>query len=154
MRLPAIGALVLASLLAAAPPGAAQGSDRAERQAQDVFARVMSPYCPGRTLATCPSGAAQDLKQEIIRDIAAGQSPQDVEAALYAKFGDAIRGEPEATGVGLLAWVLPIVFAAGLALGLAAWLRRHVSRQPAASAAPVDASPDLAERLEEELSHI
>jgi cytochrome c-type biogenesis protein CcmH len=146
------GLLLLVVIL---PIGAlAQGLTDAEVRAQEVFTRVMSPYCPGRTLAACPSGAAIDLRQQIIKDISAGVSPADVEAALYRKFGDDIRGEPKTDGLGLMAWVLPVVFAVSLAAGLASWLHRHVRRDASELSPAPESSRDLNDRLDEELSRL
>ena len=64
MRLVILTLLVPLALIA--PIGATEPQDqRVERDAAQIFDRVMSPYCPGRTLATCGSGAAEELRQEI-----------------------------------------------------------------------------------------
>ena len=90
---------------------------------------LMSPFCPGRTLAACPSGESDQLRQWILLQAAAGQSREQLEADLLERFGDAILSAPRAEGVfGVSAYVIPI---AGflLGLGLAGWLIARLARR-------------------------
>jgi len=115
----------------------------------------MSPFCPGRTLADCPSPNAASLRMWIVVQAAAGRTRDDVEQELYSRYGDVIRSKPRAEGFGLAAYVVPIgAFAAG-GLLVAAVLRRlkRGSAQPTAptpAAAPAD--PELERLVDEELS--
>jgi cytochrome c-type biogenesis protein CcmH/NrfF len=59
---------------------------------------LMSPFCPGRTLAACPSPQADQLRQWILFQAAAGQSEAEVEEMLYERFGDVLRSTPKAEG--------------------------------------------------------
>lgn len=90
---------------------------------------LMSPFCPGRTLAACPSGEADQLRQWILLQAAAGQRREQLEADLLARFGDAILSAPRAEGVfGISAYAIPI---AGFLLGLvlAGWLIARLARR-------------------------
>lgn len=129
----------------------AQTPSAVDVEADRLFHRVMSPYCPGRVLATCGSSAADVLRQEVRRDLAAGQPADEVEAELYRRFGDAIRGEPKAAGVGLLAWVLPAAMLVVTAGWLITWLRR--ARRPRTASPEIASvvSPELIGRLNDEL---
>lgn len=143
-------ALLLAGLLAAAPAGAQEG----EGWGYDLANEMMSPFCPGRTLADCPSDQADSLRMWILVQEAAGRSREDVEAELLERYGDAILAAPRAEGIGVAAYAVPIaVFVAG---GLfVAWiLRRWVSarRARAPFAAPRAADPELERIVDEELS--
>jgi cytochrome c-type biogenesis protein CcmH/NrfF len=53
---------------------------------------LMSPYCPGRTIASCPSPQARKLEDHIRAEAEAGKSREEIEAALVARFGEDIRG--------------------------------------------------------------
>lgn len=146
-------ATVLTALLALtlASGASAQASADAHAEADRLFHRVMSPYCPGKLLATCGSGQADLLRQEVRRELAAGKPASEIEAALYYRFGDSIRGEPKASGVGLVAWVVPAVVFTLTGAWLVTWLRR--ARRPA-SAEPMPAlavSAKLRDRLDDEL---
>ena len=84
----------------------------------------MSPFCPGRTLAECPSPQADELRLWILEQARAGATREEVEAELLRSFGDKLRQAPRAEGIGLLAYGVPGVFLlAGGAL-LVVFLRR------------------------------
>lgn len=83
-------------------------------QAWELARTVMSPYCPGMTLATCPSPAAAELRDEIARRFEEGESREVIVNALTDRFGDGIRGVPRTSGLGLLAWSMPGALALGL----------------------------------------
>jgi len=142
--------LALVAALASLGAGAAEATDGWGYELAD---EIMSPFCPGRALAECPSPQAEDLRRWILDQEASGVSREAVEAELYAAWGDGLLQSPRASGVGLLAYAVP---AAAVAVGggvLLTLLRRK--REPAAAAAADPASPldpDLERQLDEELS--
>lgn len=71
---------------------------------------LMSPFCPGRTLAECPSPQATELRFWILTQAAAGASEAEVNAMLTDRFGDVLLAAPRAEGWGLSAYVIPIAF--------------------------------------------
>jgi cytochrome c-type biogenesis protein CcmH/NrfF len=94
----------------------------------DLAAELMSPYCPGRTLASCPSPQAAELVQWMVLQEAAGSSQEEVIAILIERFGEEILGAPPAKGIMLWAYLFPVlgfVIFGGL-VGLV--LRRIVAR--------------------------
>ncbi len=68
---------------------------------------LMSPFCPGRTLAACTSEQAAEMRQWILLQEAAGATREEVIAVLESKYGEQIRSSPVAEGWGLAAWLLP-----------------------------------------------
>lgn len=143
-----IALLALLLVLVTASPVRAQAS--VDQAADRLFNTVMSPYCPGKLLATCGSGQADTLRQEIRQDLAAGKPADEIEAGLYYRFGDSIRSEPQARGVGLVAWVFPAVLLLGTGAWLVLWLRRaHPAAEDPAPA--LAASPQMRDRLDDEL---
>jgi len=133
-------------LSAAAAPAFAQGT-----WSGDLVDELMSPYCPGRTLRTCPSPQAGDLIAWIEDQEAKGRDRDVVYQQLLSEFGEEIRQAPPTTGFGAAAYVVPV--AAFLAGGLlvAAFLRRQgSSASPPARSAP-DADPELERLVDEEL---
>jgi len=78
------------------------------RVAQELSDSVMSPFCPGRTLAACPSEEARQLRLQIYDWVKNGDSPDTVKDKLVATYGVDVLGKPEAEGVGLLALGVPI----------------------------------------------
>lgn len=97
-------AVVLAStfVLSQTPPSGAPS-----QQDFELAGEIMSPYCPGRTLAACPSAAAAELRTEVAARRAAGESRDALIDSLVRRFGEEIRGAPRPTGVGLLLWLWP-----------------------------------------------
>src|SRR5262245_16167751 len=156
---PAAAALLLAlgGLAAlAAPPAraaAAESPPDVAKWAHDLPHEVMSPFCPGRALAECPSSQADELRRWIIEQARAGATKEEVEAALYQNFGPAIRQVPRAEGVGLLAYAVPAAFIAGGAALLGFFLLRRGGGRPAAQpeAAAFGTDPELEELLDREI---
>lgn len=106
----------------------------------------MSPFCPGRTLADCPSPDAAAVREEIREFIDAGVEKDVILERLEARFGDAIRGVPRS----IWGWTLPgLVLLAG-AVALVVVLRRISRRGAVPDAGPVE-DPELEEELEREL---
>ncbi len=116
--------------------------------AQRLFTEVMSPYCPGLTLATCPSEGATILKDSIRSLIAVGRTPEQVMSELEARFGPGIRARPPRRGLGLVAWLGPILPLALGAVAVAAWIRRSARRTAVAAPEPMTGVSDTdAQRL-------
>jgi cytochrome c-type biogenesis protein CcmH/NrfF len=119
--------LLLLALFAAGPAAAAEPD---ERWAYDLAHDLMSPYCPGRALAECPSPQADQLRLWIIGQARAGATREQVEAELAANFGDQIRQAPRAEGIGVVAYALPVAFVVGGAVLLVVFLRRSGGSDP------------------------
>jgi len=134
---------------------AAQTAERVDREARKIFETVMSPYCPGRTIANCPSPDAADL-QEAIRDaLGEGQTPEQVKEDLFATFGDGIRSVPRASGFGLVAWVIPGAAILLGALLIARWMRKTGKELLAApERAPSELDSERKARLDAALSDL
>ncbi len=162
---PDAGLRRVASLVLTASLLLAAGASLAEGWTYDLAAELMSPYCPGRTLASCPSPQAAELVQWISTQEAAGVSRENVVEMLIERFGEEILGAPPAEGITLWAYVFPV---AGFLLGgvVAAWALRRIvagTRESAADVAPVvadaiDVAPthvsdeELARRVDEDLA--
>ncbi len=122
---------------ALAPEAAAEATELATQLSHDL----MSPYCPGRTIATCPSPQARKLENNILDQALAGKTRVEIETQLAARFPD-IRGyigRPEIIyGTALVALVAII----GLVLAARRWVGH--SRAAASKAASAAAAADLA----------
>ncbi|HEX9727096.1 MAG TPA: cytochrome c-type biogenesis protein CcmH [Gemmatimonadales bacterium] len=84
------------STLRAAPPS----SDVTE--ANKLLGTLMSPFCPGLTLANCPSAYAETLRVSVRGRLDAGEEPDSIVESLVAAFGEGMRGAPRAAGLGLV----------------------------------------------------
>jgi cytochrome c-type biogenesis protein CcmH/NrfF len=145
------GRLAVAALWVAlalpAPPAGAEGEWSGE-----LVDELMSPYCPGRTLRSCPSPQAGDLIKWIEGQEREGRDRDAVYQQLLSEFGEEIRQSPEASGFGVAAYAIPVLaFLAG-GLLVATFLRHQGRRADAlpAVAAPA-ADPELERLVDEEL---
>jgi cytochrome c-type biogenesis protein CcmH/NrfF len=132
---------------------------RDDTQAQKLFAELMSPFCPGLTLATCPSSGADSLRDDIRRRLDGGESPSAIRTAYASAWGENILGAPPLHRWGAVLWLAPGAAALLGAAVVGFWLRsqcrkaRGMARDEAASVGAgeeaIDAS--LRERLAAEL---
>ncbi len=136
---------LLLAMLCVAELAYAQSSEDA-RRAYALSREVMSPYCPGRTLADCPSPDAAALRAEVRGLFASGLDEQAVWARLEERFGDAVIGVPR----GVLGWTLPgLVLLAGA--GVLVFVLRRISGGEGGSDPGPSDDPELDEELEREL---
>ena len=117
------------------------------RQANELSRDLMSPFCPGRTLADCSSPDAGAVRQEIRARLAAGEQPDAIRTRIEARFGDHVVGVPRQ----LLGWLLPILLLVAGAGGLV-WVLRRAVQRPAPAARAL--SPELEARLSRELDDL
>jgi len=146
---------VLLSLIST--PIAAQNQTDAvvERGAHRLFDEIMSPFCPGRTLATCPSPQAAEMRDEIKDRLRAGATDDDIWESLYAVYGDQVRSVPRASGFNLLAWALPgLFFLVGAAVLIRRMRRLHGVESEPTGKQTESLDPDLAARLDTELAEL
>jgi cytochrome c-type biogenesis protein CcmH/NrfF len=146
IALPAAAVLLaIAGILAyraVAPPADGEGATAAR-----LAAELRCPDCQGLSVAESRTAAADAIRAEIERQLAAGRTPAEIREQFVARYGEWILLAPR----GPLAWIAPLfVLAAGLAV-LGAWLR---ARRPAAGepprAAPVPPADQRA-RVRDEL---
>ena len=116
------------------------------RAAHELSRELMSPYCPGRTLADCPSPDAGAVREEIREALRAGESSNAIRARIEARFGARVIGVPTST----LGWLLPIAMLVAGAVLLGLVLRRALARPEF----PPRVSAELAARLERELRDV
>jgi cytochrome c-type biogenesis protein CcmH len=141
-------AVIFVSLLAASPGVASQAAD--PPSAADLEAELVCPVCE-TTLDQSNAPVAERMKVFIRERIAAGDTEDEIKDALVAEFGPGVLATPEASGFGLLVWLIPLSVLAGgavvVALLVRAWSRR---RPPTVAAEPLD--PALERRLDDELA--
>ncbi len=126
-------------------PALCDQASQSEAAAKEIFFEVMSPFCPGRSLHDCPSGAATDLKNEIRASLQRGENKNQIMESLVQKFGSDIRAVPSTSGFGLLAWLVPGIFLIGGGLIIVRWIRSNSSTPTASPLPPLD--PEMQRRL-------
>ena len=153
--LAASAALAISSGSVIAQETADQEAAAVETNASHIFSTVMSPFCPGRLIANCPSPAAAELREEIRGQLAQGATVEEITNELYATYGDEIRSMPEAKGFGLLAWAAPGAFFVVAGVFLALWMRSTARKgAPPAGTGTEELDAESAALLEEELAKV
>lgn len=120
--------------------------------------KYICPTCQ-TTLELSNAPIAERMREFIRERIAAGDSEEEIEAALVGQFGEAVLASPPKEGFNLLAWVLPLaagaVAVAAVAVALRRWSRARPETEAGEAASangrpPLD--PELERRLDEELA--
>ncbi len=118
-------------------------------QALDLSHNSMSPFCPGLTLAACPSPQATELRAELRGRFEGGETRDAIVDDLVRRYGAQVTGTPPTTGFGSTVYALPFVVALGL--GVAVRLVTRSGHEANQSDATTPSRPDLATRLDDEL---
>lgn len=147
----------------AAEPSAPSSEAAADnqRKAQSIARQTMSPFCPGRTLADCPSEHAAAWRRDIQAMLDQGRTAQEIQEEFERRAGSDLSGSPNrAAGYGLSLGLA--VASLAVLYGLLHLLRSR--KQPseerpagaeassAESKAPAVTDPKLDERLDRELA--
>lgn len=135
---------------------------QAEDLAQDIAGEMPSPYCPGRSIASCPSQAARELEADILGLAKEGKDRDQIEEVLVDRFGSQTMGQAHSPVV-----LVGIGLASAVALAMIIHAGRTWLRKPGAALAGVGgmtskaAAPSLEEvsrteldRLEDELDNL
>ena len=102
---------------------AEESEDTRARRANEVAHKVMSPFCPGRTLWGCPSPSAAAWRDDIRKWVDEGLSTDEIVRRLQARApGTDLSGAPPASPLG---WGLPALLGLG-SLGLLVFVLRRL----------------------------
>ena len=127
-----------ALVLAAAAPAIAQDTmppapyayqqladPKLEAKAEGLMETLRCLTCQGQSIADSDASMAGDMRDEIRRRIAAGETPEHIRQWLIARYGDYISYQPRVTSA---TWPLFAIPLALLVLGLLIVLRRFARR--------------------------
>ncbi|CCG03952.1 cytochrome c-type biogenesis protein CcmH [Blastococcus saxobsidens] len=134
---------VLGLLRAAAPDGNAS----LREQVDAVAAGLRCPTCQGLSIADSASVLAAGSRQVIEDQLRAGRSPDQIRQYFVDRYGEQVLLRPEASGTGILVWLLPaLAVAAG---GGFVWRWLHRARGAPAEAVGEATDPEAHRVLEE-----
>lgn len=107
-RILLLGSLATVAAAQTAPPSGPTGKALDELTAQ-VASRLRCPVCRQLSINDSQSDLAREAKGLIREKLAAGESPEEVEAYFVSKYGKWILLSPPKRGFTLLVWVLPLL---------------------------------------------
>jgi cytochrome c-type biogenesis protein CcmH/NrfF len=135
-------AAVCLFLLCAAPARA-----DIEAQATMLEHELIAPCCFTQQVALHHSAAADELRRDIRRRLASGETPPQIRAAYVARYGKRILAQPPAEGVASLLYVVPplvlLLTIASLVLAVRRFVQPALDRN-AAAASPGEPDTDAA----------
>lgn len=146
LRTATICVFLLASACASAP---VEDAPNEGRQVQTIVRNTLSPFCPGKTLDSCPSPRAGEWRRDIHTWVADGVPEPEIRSRLQSRVPDFDLGIPPVKS----GWVIP-ASAVLLSTFWFAWMAwRFTRRRPGkrdAAAGSEDRALDA--RLDQELA--
>lgn len=86
-----VGILIASSMVLGVAVVAAateRSDDEVSRITRQVSQELYSPYCPGQTLAMCPSANASYARQDIQKMARQGKDAEEIKAELIERYGE------------------------------------------------------------------
>ena len=125
----AIAAVVAAALALGARPG--EGTEDGA-SADGVAAGLRCPVCQGLSVKDSDSPAARNIRADIRRRLADGETPADIRRAYVDRYGQWILLRPGTSGFDALVWVVPaaVTAAGAVIIATALWRWRSRARAP------------------------
>ena len=130
------------------------GPPSLDARVQHIAAQVRCPVCNGETVAESQAAPSVAIRNQIRTDVQRGETQAQILGSLVDSYGPGILEKPQASGIGVLVWVLPVVAvvigAAAMVLVVARWRTRGQPAElvPAGAglptggqAAPVEPAP-------------
>lgn len=156
--------LVFVILLAFSSPAMAQepvdptpAAPVTDDQVNAIARQLYCPVCENIPLDVCGTRACADWRAEIRAMLEQGKSEAEIKAYFADRYGQRVLATPEARGLNVLVWVLPVIGVLAAIGVLAVTLRRLVpgtlEAQVTSPARPdySDLDPEVVDRLEREL---
>ena len=126
-----------------------QGPLEPHPAANEAIARLKSPYCPGQMLEVCSSYTGALLRDSIQSMAREGWTTDELVDWVLANHGEEYLAYPDASGTGLLAWLVPpAAILVGILVVVAA-LRYMRRGAPPEEIADIELSAEEEERLRE-----
>jgi cytochrome c-type biogenesis protein CcmH len=141
MRRRAVGYVAMLAVLVAALVIGIRRDDspRTDQQRIDAIAKSLKcPVCTSESVYESRAPISMAIKDEIARELHAGQSATAIKTQLASRFGDDSLLLPPRSGLAGLVWALPAVALVVAAAGLVVAFRRWRSLSLASSATDAD----------------
>ena len=146
--------LVFVVLIVAGPLFAsaafAQNEGHVSRVTQEASMEIYSPFCPGKTLAMCPSPNAAEVRMDIQNMAKTGMTVEQIKEKVVLQYGEEFRvvDPPMLDNVGLMG----LLFCGMLGAGGLIWMysRRRKGDAPENTEAAPKADDDYVSELRDE----
>jgi cytochrome c-type biogenesis protein CcmH len=112
-----------------------------EAKVMRIASELRCLVCQNQTIADSHAGLAIDLRNQVREMVKRGQSEQQINDYMTARYGDFVLYRPPVKSTTLVLWLAPAVMVVGGLLALALVLRRR-SRMPAENF-----DPDMPEQV-------
>lgn len=123
--LPWAALVVVVAVALAVGAGRSGGNPGLDARVMHIASEVRCPVCEGQSAAQSQAAASVQIRDLIRRQLVAGESEKQILGGLVRSYGAGILEKPEAQGVGVLVWVVPVIAvvlaAGGLALAFRRW---------------------------------
>jgi cytochrome c-type biogenesis protein CcmH len=129
----------------------------ADDQVNAIAEQLYCPVCENIPLDVCGTRACADWRAEIRAMLEQGKSEAEIKGYFADRYGQRVLATPEARGLNVLVWALPVIGVLAALAVLAVTLRRLAPGALSAQAtSPTKASyadldPEVVDRLEREL---
>ena len=130
---------ILGLVLAAYAPqqaGSTPLDPEREARVQALGKQLRCPMCQGLSIADSNSSAARAQMDKVRELVAAGRTDEQIRGFFTSRYGEWALLEPEATGMNLLVWLLPLLLLMGGGYAIARTMRRPASALPARAPEP------------------
>ena len=120
-------AVVIVGLAVAASAGRSR-TPTIEERTEAVASTIRCPACGDLSVADATSTLAVSMRASIERDLRGGQTPEQIRAAFVRRYGGWILLDPGTSGLGVVAWLAPVI-AIVVGLGVLVAILRRPSRR-------------------------
>lgn len=118
--------VLFALMMAAAVHAAAPAADPAlEREAAEIASELRCLVCQNQSIAESNAPLAVDLRKQVLEQLKAGRSHDDIRAYMVERYGNFVLYRPPVNAATLLLWAGPLLL---LVAGLALLYRRIATR--------------------------
>ena len=80
-----------------------------ERRAHKLNKVIMCPVCPGESIDQSQNDLAAQMRNVVSKKVYEGKTDQEIKEYFVSKYGPVVLMEPPREGIGLLAWIFPII---------------------------------------------
>jgi cytochrome c-type biogenesis protein CcmH len=136
--------LMLPTAAFAVEPGEQLDDPALEARARDISEGLRCPVCRNESIDESHAEVARDIRLFVRERLLAGDTDDQVQVAVVARYGEYVLLRPTAEGANLVLWLAaPTLLLAGLGLGWA------VVRKRSASLEAGDLTPEERARLDD-----